>query len=79
MATVSEICFIPEEIGECSQCHRIRPLGRLNIIGDSDRKVCIDCHFGPPMDYWGNCPKCGSLEVNPEAYCYECKQKEKNT
>ena len=55
--------------GECSICHRIRPLGRV----DGDYLACIDCHFGPPMQYWERCNKCGSLEVNPEAFCFECE------
>ncbi len=72
MKTVSNTTFKPLRVGECSICHRTRPLGRV----DGDYLACIDCHFGPPMEYWEYCPRCGSLEVNPEAYCYECEQRQ---
>jgi len=80
MATVSEIQFWPNgKIAEFPVCHRIRPLGKMNLVDDEGPERCIDCCFGPPMEYWDYCPECGSLEVFPEAYCYECEKKEKET
>jgi len=79
MATVSEIKWYQTGEGKCSGCGRVRPIGRVNLPDDSSQTaLCIDCHFGPPIEYWTPCPKCGSLEVNPEAYCYNCEQEAKN-
>lgn len=65
----------PIRIGKCPYCGRLRPLGRTQ--GDTGPDRCIDCTFGPPMEYWTRCRICGSLEVNPEVSCWSCEQDKK--
>lgn len=78
MATVSEIAWKPEKEGKCPQCGRERTLGHINTYDDADNYArCIDCCFGPPMEYWEMCDVCGQLFVgdgcdNPK--CPERKQ-----
>jgi hypothetical protein len=74
--TVSQVKFTQTvELHKCPYCGRIRPLGR--VPGDSGPAKCIDCTFGPPMHFWIHCKICGSLEVNPETYCWSCDQDKK--
>lgn len=64
MATVSEIVFHPTGEGKCLQCGRVRKLGYTNDLPLSEQRPrCIDCCFGPPMEYWDMCDACGQLYV----------------
>ena len=73
MATISEVKWYKTGFGQCNECGRERPLGKVNTDDEyADRELCIDCFFGPPMEFWEYCEKCGSLEVNPKASCYGC-------
>jgi hypothetical protein len=62
MATVSEIAWYDTGEGKCPQCGRERPLGKVND-GSESYPRCIDCCFGPPMEYWEMCDYCGQLYV----------------
>jgi C4-type Zn-finger protein len=62
MATVGEICWHHTNFGKCPHCGRERPLGELNTT-DVQQELCIDCYFGPPMEYWEQCEECGQLFV----------------
>lgn len=67
MATVSEISWHKEKDGICPQCGRERPLGHINTADDAEYFArCIDCCFGPPMEYWDMCEACGELYAG---YC----------
>lgn len=63
MATVSEVKWYKTKDGQCPYCNRNRPLGRVNVVGDPDLDRCIDCCFGPPMEFWMRCSKCGELKA----------------
>ncbi len=66
MATVSEICFIPNgQIGKCRCCGREKELGHLNLVGYEHDIRCIDCFFGPPDDFYWDCGKDGE-EGDPD-------------
>ena len=74
MATVNDVKWYYVKDGKCPMCNRERQLGRLNYF-DTDYPRCIDCCFGPPMDYWDMCESCGQLYVgehcdNPK--CNNC-------
>ena len=67
MATITEIKWYQTGEGKCPECGRIRPLGKVNLSDThSQEERCIDCHFGPPMEYWLPCPTCGEPDSDVE-------------
>ena len=74
MATVSDIAWHKEKDGKCPYCGRERPLGHVNTVDDSQFPArCIDCCFGPPMEYWDMCDDCGELYVGEHCDNPKCK------
>jgi hypothetical protein len=72
MATVSDVKFFGESEGRCPECGRDPvKLGRVNLAGFGHRRCCIDCCFGPPREFWVNCPECGWWQPEGEA-CDKC-------
>jgi len=74
--TVSDIVFMPEgRRGTCPCCDREnRPLGRCNAgLGEPDVR-CIDCFFGPPMEFWNRCDACGLVQPGQAGVaCDDCR------
>jgi hypothetical protein len=69
--TVSEVAWSAETRGCCPDCCRDDlPLGRLNC-GPHRQPACIDCHFGPPTEFWDSCPACGYWQP-PGEKCDKC-------
>lgn len=74
MANVSEIGWYKSFDGKCPQCGRERPLGHINVDDDEfNRARCIDCCFGPPMEYWDMCDSCGQLYVGDHCDNPKCE------
>jgi len=75
MATISEIAWHKETEGKCPNCGRERPLGHVNTCDDFQWPArCIDCCFGPPMEYWEICDTCGELYVGVHCDNPKCCQ-----
>jgi len=72
MPTVSDIKFVPLARGACPDCGRHGlELGRVSPdYPGADILRCIDCHFGPPLDLWEECPNCGYPQ--PGDVCAKC-------
>lgn len=73
--TVSDIFWYPTKEGKCPQCGRERKLGMVND-GDAKNQFndrCIDCCFGPPMEYWDSCEDCGQLYVGDHCDNPKCQ------
>ncbi len=74
MATVSEIAWGKTGHGKCPQCGRERDLGHVNTPDDEYYPRCIDCCFGPPMEYWDMCDACGQLYVGEHCDNPKCAE-----
>ena len=75
MATVSEIAWGKTGHGKCPQCGRERDLGHVNTPDDAENYPrCIDCCFGPPMEYWDMCDACGQLYVGEHCDNPKCAE-----
>jgi hypothetical protein len=75
MANVSEIAWQKEGFGKCPCCGRERPLGHINTVDDFQYSTrCIDCCFGPPMEYWEMCESCGQLFVGESCDNPKCTE-----
>jgi len=75
MGTVSEIFWYETSFGKCPQCGRERPLGQVND-GSQNQDRCIDCCFGPPMEYWDLCDSCGQLYVGEHCDNPKCEARQ---
>jgi hypothetical protein len=66
------------EVPVCPGCGRRVPLGQVTdgagTVTD-ERLRCIDCHFGPPVEFWEQCPRCGELTPSAES-CEACDARE---
>jgi hypothetical protein len=72
MANISEIAWHPTSKGKCPQCGRYRKLGLVND-GLNQFARCIDCCFGPPVEYWTVCDDCGQLFVGEHCDNPKCE------
>lgn len=73
IVTVSNVLWYKTGFGKCPQCGRERDLGRTNLTCDDGQPSrCIDCHFGPPMEYWDSCENCGQLYVGDKCDNPKC-------
>jgi hypothetical protein len=70
MATVSEVAWRKTGEGLCPGCYRQTNLGVVNV-GPQLGARCIDCCFGPPIDFWFACNKCSWIQVN-DGLCEKC-------
>lgn len=62
MASISEILWHKMSHGKCPQCGRERDLGMVNDKRqDQFTDRCIDCCFGPPVEYWDMCEEYGEF------------------
>ena len=75
METVSNIFWHKNSHGKCPQCGRERDLGMVNDkFQDQFKDRCIDCCFGPPMEYWDMCDFCGQLYVGEHCDNPKCAE-----
>ena len=75
IATVSEVFWYKTKHGKCPKCGRERDLGQVNDkFQDQFTDRCIDCCFGPPMEYWDMCDACGQLYVGEHCDNPKCAE-----
>jgi len=73
--TISQMAWHEESFGRCLHCGRERALGHINIVSDREWPArCIDCCFGPPMEYWDMCDECGELYVGVHCDNPKCSE-----
>lgn len=58
--------------GRCPECSRTDlPLVRIDWRDPAELPRCLDCCYGPPLEYWGKCDACGYWQP-PQEVCDMC-------